>query len=222
MSPAGAGHGAPAARAKEANGVLVEGRRTRRRGASARCLAGLFAGLFAVVSCAAGQLTVPTSYPLRGPAVVRPLRVVPPPYVRPSPSAAASRAPAQPVPPAGPPPVAPNPSWQPAGRLVHGAFPLEVSYPALVGQPGSVAGLLRVDLARARLQLVPGTAEPAGAHGSGVIPQGAYPSLLAAFNGGFKSSAGYAGFVAGGHVYDAPQAGLGTIVVRTDGSVQIG
>jgi len=46
--------------------------------------------------------------------------------------------------------------------------------------------------------------------------------LLAAFNGGFKGNSGYAACVDGAHVYDTPQPGLGTIVPRSDNSLQTG
>lgn len=165
------------------------------------------------------QNTASSGRPSVAPRATRP--------VHPARSAVSTRATSRPP---APPrqPVAPLPSglaWRPIGRTIGGVTPMAVAEVPLFDRPSATAGLLLVDLTHAQLHLVGGTTEPASTAAvprSGVIPGSAYPTLLAAFNGGFKSEAGYAGFVVDGVVWQPPAAGLGTLVIGTDGSVRIG
>jgi hypothetical protein len=89
--------------------------------------------------------------------------------------------------------------------------------------------LVRIDLSRLALHIMPGFIEPA--HPSGIgkaipnlgsIPQEDQEKLVAAFNGGFKGVHGRYGMMVNGFTLLQPVEGLATIAYYQDGSVRIG
>jgi hypothetical protein len=111
-----------------------------------------------------------------------------------------------------------------------GSFAVGGSAPVLVTtfrpdpvNPGVVAYVAWIDHTRTRLALYPGYANPptASPRGSGEVPSGARPRLLATFNGGFKWTWGPAGFLVNGHADELLVRGLGTVVAHPDGRVDI-
>ncbi len=89
--------------------------------------------------------------------------------------------------------------------------------------------LVRMDLARLQLHMMPGTIEPA--HPSqigqaildlGMIPPADQSQLIAAFNGGFKGIHGRYGMMVDGVTLLAPKDGLATVAVYQDGHIRIG
>ncbi len=97
-------------------------------------------------------------------------------------------------------------------------------------RPYSQAAIVRMDLTRTTLHLVPGTVDPIAAPGTapfprpGIIPLNVQSSgtLLAAFNGGFKAINGAYGMFANGATILPPQKGLATVAIYSDGSVKMG
>ncbi len=97
-------------------------------------------------------------------------------------------------------------------------------------RPYSQAAVVRMDLTRTTLHMVPGTLEPIAARGTlpfprpGMIPLTVQSSgtLVAAFNGGFKAVNGAYGMYANGVQILPPQKGLATVALYSDGSVKMG
>lgn len=94
-------------------------------------------------------------------------------------------------------------------------------------RPYAQAALVRIDLQRAKLHLVAGTAEPASnMHLSrpGVIPGNDQQigTLLAAFNGGFKAISGHFGMEVNGTTLLPPQDGLATLAFYRNGEMRLG
>lgn len=120
--------------------------------------------------------------------------------------------------------------WQAYGPQAAGA-PLLARAIVMVDPQRSYAGvaLVRMDVSRLSLHVVPGFLEPA--HPSGidqripnvgqVSPQD-YGQLVAAFNGGFKALHGHYGMMVDGTTLLPPIDGMGTIAVYRDGSVRVG
>jgi hypothetical protein len=90
-----------------------------------------------------------------------------------------------------------------------------------------VVGIVAFDLSHVRLHYQLGTLEPVvagGSPGTGQIPgPDRLPgTLLAAFNGGFKTVHGHFGVFMDGKVLIPPIDGVGTIAIYKDGSIRIG
>jgi hypothetical protein len=88
--------------------------------------------------------------------------------------------------------------------------------------------IVALDLRRVRLQLVAGTLEPqatlpeaALAPRPGRVPDELHPSVLAAFNGGFKTEHGHYGMFADGVTLVPPRESSCTILQLDDGSLRI-
>lgn len=86
-----------------------------------------------------------------------------------------------------------------------------------------------VDLARVDLQLAPGTMEPlnvapgaSALERSGRVPEEALGTLLAAFNGGFKTRHGNFGMRTSGVTLVPAKAGVCTVARYSDGTLRIG
>jgi hypothetical protein len=111
--------------------------------------------------------------------------------------------------------------WSAGTYAVGQASPILVSTCATA--TGFTGYVVWIDHATTRLALYPGLSDPsyAAPRGTGEIPFGQRWRLLAAFNSGFKTSAGAGGFLVNGHVDDPLQNGLGTLVETRDGSVGI-
>lgn len=121
-------------------------------------------------------------------------------------------------------------SWQPYGQS-EGNTPLMARTLVLVDAQRSYAGvaLVRIDLSRLQLHMMPGTLEPAHPSGIGqaipslgTVPPSDQPVLVAAFNGGFKAVHGHYGMMVNGITLLPPIDGMGTVAIYQDGSVQIG
>ncbi len=93
-------------------------------------------------------------------------------------------------------------------------------------RPDIQVAVVAIDLARARLHMLAGAEEPVStdpaAPRSGRIPDEQRGSILAAFNGGFKSIHGNDGMGVSGTTYVAPVNNRATVVVMQDGSVRLG
>ena len=92
-------------------------------------------------------------------------------------------------------------------------------------RPYAMVGVLLMDSRRIRLNMVAGTGEPGGYRGmkgSGVLPGDAAPSLLAAWNGGFKGQHGSYGMWVDGREFVPLRNGLATIAVMKDGTFKLG
>ena len=94
-------------------------------------------------------------------------------------------------------------------------------------RPYTVVAVVAIDLRATRLHFVLGTVEPYSPNGpkrSGLIPTAdRLPgTLLAMFNGGFKSRQGEYGAMADGVTALPPQVGLGTLAIYEGGQVRIG
>jgi hypothetical protein len=86
------------------------------------------------------------------------------------------------------------------------------------------AGVAWMDTSRLRFALHPGTQEPGGAHwplGTS-ISAAERPSLLAAFNSGFRLDAARGGFLEGGRTAGRMRVGAASFVVLPDGRATVG
>ncbi len=125
---------------------------------------------------------------------------------------------------------APQIGWQAYGPEVNGA-PVMARAMVMVDPTRSYAGvaLVRMDLTKLALHTTPGTIEPAHPSGInqqipdiGAIPSQDYNSIVAAFNGGFKSVHGHYGMMVNGVTLLQPIDGMATIAIYKDGRVRIG
>ncbi len=126
--------------------------------------------------------------------------------------------------------ASPQVGWQPYGPEENGA-PLMARTLLMVDPQRSYAGvaLVRIDLSKLQLHVVPGTLEPAHPSGIaqaipyvGMVPPSDQGILVAAFNGGFKAIHGHYGMMVDGFTLLPPINGIGTIALYKDGSVQMG
>jgi hypothetical protein len=88
--------------------------------------------------------------------------------------------------------------------------------------------VVAIDLRRVRLNLMPGTKEPAATEPEaqemprpGVIPEAHRSRVLAAFNGGFKTEHGQYGMFLDGKTYVKPKPGVCAVAAYKDDSVRI-
>lgn len=120
--------------------------------------------------------------------------------------------------------------WQPYGPTSGGVTLMERAM-ILADPQRSYAGvaLVRIDLSRLQLHIMPGSVEPA--HPAlisqfvptpGMIPSGDWTALVAAFNGGFKAIHGHYGMMVNGLTLLPPIPNLATVAVFKDGHVAIG
>ncbi len=92
-------------------------------------------------------------------------------------------------------------------------------------RPYALVGVLLVDSRRVRLNMSAGTVDPGGfrgVKGTGTIPVEKQPTLLAAWNGGFKGAHGNFGMYADGKEYVPLRSGLASIAVLKDGTIKMG
>jgi len=89
--------------------------------------------------------------------------------------------------------------------------------------------LVRMDLSRLQLHMMPGNLEPSHAPqilsafpSLGTIPLSDQEKLVAAFNGGFKTINGHYGMMVNGVTLVPARPNMGTVAVYSDGHVQIG
>jgi hypothetical protein len=91
-------------------------------------------------------------------------------------------------------------------------------------RPYARVAIVAIDATRVRLHAVAGTQEPvspAPVERTGLIPTPDLPSLVAAFNGGFKAIHGHYGMMVNGQTLLPPQPNSDTIAIYLDGHVDI-
>lgn len=130
-----------------------------------------------------------------------------------------------PITPIASPPLAGEGQWKPLGQ-------------AVAGQPAMYAAFLRPDAVHTSLvtgvawidpRLVDfvgyaGLQEPGGGpwHNQAPIPASVRPSLLAAFNSGFRMMDSRGGYYADGRTWRPLRDGAATLIIRPDGSADVG
>jgi hypothetical protein len=126
--------------------------------------------------------------------------------------------------------AAPQIGWQAFGPAPDGT-PVMARTMLLVDPHRSYAGvaLVRMDLTRLSLHMMPGIIEPAHPSGIeqaipslGMVPLSDLALLAAAFNGGFKSIHGHYGMMDNGFTLLPPENGIATVAIYRDGSVKMG
>ena len=125
---------------------------------------------------------------------------------------------------------APQIGWKAYGPDVNGYPVMARALIKLDPQRSYTAvALVRIDLSKLQLHIMPGSIEPAHPSGIaqaipdlGMVPAVEQSQLVAAFNGGFKQVHGYYGMMVDGITLLPPQDGLATVALFQDGRVQIG
>jgi len=125
---------------------------------------------------------------------------------------------------------APQIGWQAYGPSLNGA-PGMARALILLDPKRSYTGvaLVRMDLSKLQLHMMPGTIEPSHPSGIteaipnlGTISPADQPMLAAAFNGGFKGIHGHYGMMINGFTLLPPLPGLATVAIYNDGHVEMG
>ncbi len=124
----------------------------------------------------------------------------------------------------------PQIGWQAYGPTMNGVPLMAQTLVSLDPQrPYAAIALVRIDLSRLQLHMMPGFLEPSHAANVmnaipnlGMIPMADQSHLIAAFNGGFKAINGNYGMMVDGVTLLPPQPGLGTLAIYRDGHVNIG
>jgi hypothetical protein len=114
-------------------------------------------------------------------------------------------------------------TWTPVGRPVGGVTAI---YQTILAPPGGTrpAGIAWMDTGLLSARLYSGSGSPGGGpyrYTAPVAPAQA-KTLVAAFNGGFKMGDAHGGYYTEGRVIDPLRAGAASLVIYTDGSVDIG
>lgn len=125
---------------------------------------------------------------------------------------------------------APPLGWQAYGPPVNGAPAMARALVSMaVKRSYASIALVRIDLSRLQLHMMPGQVEPAHPAGIeqtipylGMVPADQQSGLIAAFNGGFKQVNGYYGMMVDGITLLPPKPGLGTVAIYSNGQVKIG
>lgn len=118
-----------------------------------------------------------------------------------------------------------QPGWVPVS-LADGSIAIDRQ--TVTEADGHVITIFRFRAGRTRFALHAGSTDPPMAAGSVGSDSGAAigpaeaPSLIAAFNGGFRSDAGVGGFELDSHVIVPLQTGAASLVIDTDGSAHVG
>jgi hypothetical protein len=114
--------------------------------------------------------------------------------------------------------------WQSVGRSVGGLSPVRVTFlrPDVV-HTSLLTGVMWMDTKLLRAQLIPGTEVPSGtAPGAAQVPRSRYGQLAATFNSGFLLDDSHGGFFLNGRTASALRPGQASLVIRSDGSVDVG
>jgi hypothetical protein len=125
---------------------------------------------------------------------------------------------------------APQIGWGAFGPNVNGSPALARALVMLDPQRSYTAiALVRIDLSRLQLHMMPGYLEPAHPSGIaqaipdlGMIPPSDQSQLVAAFNGGFKQVHGHYGMMVDGLTLLQPKQGIATVALYQGGQVKIG
>ena len=122
------------------------------------------------------------------------------------------------------PPLANEGVWRPIGPLIHGRTAIAEAQLRPDNVHTSVLGaLVWIDPKLVRLVDVPGTVEPGGSWPIvGTLPPDQRPGWIAAFNGGFRFRDASGGFYAEGREAIPLVDGAASLVIRTDGTVDVG
>ena len=124
----------------------------------------------------------------------------------------------------------PQIGWQAYGLTANGV-PAMARTMILLDPKRSYTGvaLVRMDLFKLELHMMPGTIEPSHPSGIsqaipnlGMVPPNDQQILAAAFNGGFKGIHGHYGMMVNGLTLLPPQLGLATVAIYRDDHVGIG
>ena len=126
--------------------------------------------------------------------------------------------------------AAPQIGWHAYGQTMNGTPMMAQALLSLDPQrPYAAIALVRIDLSRLQLHMMPGYLEPShdgnilkAIPNVGMIPLPDQSHLIAAFNGGFKAVNGHYGMMVNGLTLLPPQPGLATLAVYRDGHVNIG
>jgi hypothetical protein len=154
-----------------------------------------------------------------------PTRAIPTPTVgAPSTSTPMHSALPAPITPIAQPALANEGAWQPVGPVVNGAPTMAVAQlrPDAI-HTSVLAGVVWIDRRVVRFQLVPGTTEPGGQFAvKGSVPADQQSALIAAFNGGFRFQDAHGGIYTEGQMAKPLVDGAASLVLRSDGTVDVG
>ncbi|MHB1762295.1 MAG: phosphodiester glycosidase family protein [Acidimicrobiales bacterium] len=197
---------------------------------------GVLAGMaLTAISCGTGQISVATpahtSIPAKPPAmaVSSPTTTVKPPATTQASASGLVRALGSPLPvpgnltPFSAVGTAGEGVWIPSGRSVGGVAAV---YETLLVPPGGsqAAGIAWMDTALLSARLYSGSMSPGGGpyRYTAPIQPAQAASLVAAFNGGFVMKVAGGGYYTEGRMVDPLVAGAASLVIYTDGSVNVG
>ena len=124
----------------------------------------------------------------------------------------------------------PQIGWQAFGPNINGTPAMARALVMLDPQRSYTAvALVRIDLSRLQLHMMPGNIEPAHPSGIsqsipdlGMVPPPEWSQLIAAFNGGFKQVHGHYGMMVDGITLLPPEDGIATVALYRNGQVKIG
>jgi len=124
----------------------------------------------------------------------------------------------------------PQIGWQTYGPTVNGANALaRVLINNDPQRPYTGIALVRIDLSKLQLHVMPGYLEPSHSPqvvkafpSLGMVPAGDQDKLIAAFNGGFKTINGHFGMMVNGLTLIQPRPNIATVAIYRDGHIQIG
>jgi hypothetical protein len=114
--------------------------------------------------------------------------------------------------------------WQPSPQRVGGVAPLLHGYfRPDAAYPSQIVGVAWLDQSLTAIRLIGGTKEPGGALPEDArVPLDVQPTLLAAFNSGWKLKDITGGFFAHGQVAKPLRDGAASLVIDTSGRVTVG
>ena len=152
------------------------------------------------------------------------LNSVPPPSGRPSAAPTASLPRPAPIPLVVTPGLPGEGQWTPAGAVVHGVPALYVAqFRADDTYTSQITSAVWIDPTLVRVALVPGAQEPGGTWPQPPDVTGAALStIVAAFNGGFRMADAHGGFYLDGRQAIPLQPGAASMVIYSDGHLNIG
>jgi len=121
-------------------------------------------------------------------------------------------------------PLAGEGVWQPTGREVQG---LPAVYTAFLRpdpvHTSLVAGAMWMDKELLKTMFVPGLREPGGPHALGAeVPRNLRPTLIAAFNSGFKIASSLGGVYSEGQTVRPLVSGAASLVIYNSGKADVG
>jgi len=141
-----------------------------------------------------------------------------------APTATTARPPVLPLPP-GASPLAGEARWMPSPQLVGGSPVMYTGYFRPDTRfPSQIVGAAWLDQSLTSTHLLAGTREPGGTTGPGnaQVPTALRPTLVAAFNSGWKMKDITGGYYADGHTAVPLQDGAASLVIDTSGAVTVG